>query len=132
MHRAARASGSEDAGGIHCPISLPAQSQKRIEKGSRNRADRQKEDRRESAPLRLPDSSESESPAGEGPRGPGRRNFASSLVDSERCLPDGHVWPEINTRPHQRQDWTALRQPPGNLASSTNWHFEIGLVPSQG
>src|SRR5271156_4976262 len=47
------------------------------------------------------------------PRGLGRAKAASSLVDSERCLPDGHVWPEIIIRLDDRQDWGDARENPG-------------------
>src|ERR1700730_2174956 len=62
----------------------------------------------ELGPPRRPGRTESESRVDEGPRGSGRPNSASFLVDSERCLPDTHVWPEINTRTHDRQDLTVV------------------------
>src|SRR5271165_5523771 len=34
----------------------------------------------------------------------------ASLLDSERCLPDTHAWPEINTRSLGRQDRAAVRR----------------------
>src|ERR1700676_4001851 len=72
----------------------------------RGRASRDRAALRELAPPRLPGRTESESRVDEGPRGSGRPNFASSLADSEGCLPDSHVWPEINTRTCDRQDST--------------------------
>jgi len=52
-----------------------------------------------------PDNSAIENCAGEGPRETGRTHSASSLIDSERYLPNCHVLPEINTRAYDRQEW---------------------------
>src|SRR5260370_41551734 len=78
---------------------LRLQRQNRRVWARRNHADLQ-----ELAPPMFPGRSESESRADEGPLGPGRTNSASSLADSDGCLPDSHAWPEINTRTRDRQD----------------------------
>jgi hypothetical protein len=69
------------------------------------------------APQRIrSDSSATENCAGEGPPEMGREteraHSASSLIDSERYLPNCHVSPEINTRAYERQEWA-----PGSLYS---------------
>src|SRR5208282_2906256 len=101
---------------------LPLQTQNRTEKGIRDRADQQ-----EAVPPRLPGRTESENHGDESPRGPVRSNSASSLVDSERYLPDGHVWPEINTRAHERQDWTAIMIR-STMTQSWTWTWSLAVL----
>jgi hypothetical protein len=67
-------------------------------------------------PPKLAENIESESRADTRPRGHGRSNSALPLIDSERCPPNGHVWPEINTRIHDRQDWYRIAPAPDAMS----------------